>query len=137
MQHHPTAEQLPSFAYPLANQLYRANHSRMRARGHHQVLVVRGPEVLAALCLQKVAGGSWLTNLLVDRQHRCNGFATTLLRRAREELDGPIWLFCHPDLQSFYQRVGYQPCTELPPELAARLARYRLSKPLVAVVSSI
>lgn len=130
----PDAVNLPHIAYPLANQFYRSNRSRMRARGHHQVLVLHGSEIHAALCLQPVADGNWLTNLLVGLGCRRRGYAAALLARAREEVKGPIWLFCHPDLECLYESAGYRRCSGLPAELASRLDRYRQTKMLIAML---
>jgi GNAT superfamily N-acetyltransferase len=125
---------LAPVAFPLANQFYRTHRSRMRARGHHRVLVLRDAAIFAALCLQPAAQGHWLTNLMVAPERRGLGWAGHLLAEARRMSEGPIWLFCHPELEPFYQRAGYSRCEILPPALSERLARYRQSKPLIAML---
>ena len=45
----------------------------------------------------------------------------------------PVWLFCHPELRSFYQRLGFEDCQSLPTELAVRLTRYQRNKSLVSL----
>lgn len=124
---------LAPVAFPLANHFYRSHRSRMRARGYHRVLVLRDVDIFAALCLQPAAQGQWLTNLMVAPERRGLGWASRLLAAARSSSEGPIWLFCHPGLESFYRRVGYRRCEILPPVLSERLARYRQTKPLIAM----
>lgn len=106
----------------------------MTARARHQVLVLRDTEIRAALCLQPVAHGTWLTNLLIARDKRAQGLATRLLAATRSATRGPIWLFARPELEGFYIRQGYAPNAVLPGELDERLSRYRRTKKLVALV---
>ncbi|SHL75224.1 GNAT family N-acetyltransferase [Phytopseudomonas punonensis] len=121
---------LPDHLRPLADKFYRSQRSAMRTRSAHQVWVAQDPHIIAALCLQPVAGGQWLTSLLVDAEHRHRGVASALLENALEALDMPVWLFCHPNLEPVYQRQGFQACEQPPPELAERLRRYRMKKEL-------
>lgn len=127
-------ECLPDIAIPLANQFYRSQGSRMKARSRHQVLVLRNTDISAALCLQPVADGTWLTNLLIAADKRGSGLATLLLAEARRVTQGPIWLFARPELEGFYVKRGYQSLPVLPAELADRLVRYQRTKQLVALV---
>ena len=127
-------ECLAEIALPLANRFYRSEGSRMTARSRHRVLVLRDTEIRAALCLQPVADGTWLTNLLIAREKRAQGLATRLLAEARSLTHGPIWLFARPELEGFYIRRGYEPGAVRPPELDERLSRYRRNKKLVALV---
>lgn len=106
----------------------------MRTRSDHQVWVAKDHEIVASLCLQNAAHGQWLTSLLVAPAERGRGVASALIDHALQDANIPTWLFCHPDLLPFYGRLGFQPCVELPPPLSERLARYRRSKPLEALV---
>ncbi|MEG0636744.1 MAG: GNAT family N-acetyltransferase, partial [Pseudomonas sp.] len=56
-----------------------------------------------------------------------------LVDAALAQVTGPTWLFCHPDLVPFYQRLGFDTAVTLPEPLAARLQRYQRSKRLVAL----
>jgi len=127
------AVRLAPIAYPLANHFYRTHRTQMRARGHHQVLVLREDVIIGALCLQPVAHGHWLTNLLIAPEHRGRGCARQLLSEARRQVAGSIWLFCLPELESFYQGAGYQRCEQIPLPLVDRLSRYLQSKSLIAM----
>ncbi|NWA01630.1 GNAT family N-acetyltransferase [Pseudomonas gingeri] len=131
----PTADYalLPEPLRPLLNKFYSAHNSSMRSAGDGQLWVARCDGIIAGLCLTAVAEGFWLTGLLVDPCWRGRGIASALIARARREAEGPVWLFCHPDLQGFYARQGFSPARTLPQSLADRLARYSRSKPLVAL----
>lgn len=124
---------LPEHLRPLADKFYRSHRSAMRTRSDHQVWVARDGEIVAALCLQEAAHGQWLTSLLVAPARRQQGLASALIDAALQDAQTPTWLFCHPDLQPFYERQGFQACHELPSPLAERLARYRRSKTLDAM----
>lgn len=89
--------------------------------------------IIAGLNLTPIAQGHWLTGLLVDPAHRGQGIAAMLVERARAQLPGPLWLFCHPDLQALYERMGFATAPALPQALADRLERYRRSKSLIAM----
>lgn len=127
---------LPQVMFPLLDKFYRAQRSHMRTGRAERVWVARMEhEIVAGVCLTPVEDGHWLTGLLVAPVQRKRGLAGLLLERVRSELEGPIWLFCHPDLQRFYTARGYVLCEALPETLAGRLARYQQSKSLVAMVS--
>jgi GNAT superfamily N-acetyltransferase len=123
--------QLPAPLKPLVDTFYRRQRSAMRATASAQIWVGEDTEIVAALCLQKVAQGHWLTSLLVAPTRRGQGVARQLVEAALAECATPVWLFCHPDLCSFYQGLGFTPSTDLPQVLAERLARYRRSKGLL------
>ncbi|PTS83773.1 GNAT family N-acetyltransferase [Pseudomonas sp. HMWF032] len=123
---------LPAPLKPLADKFYRSQHSAMRATAGAQLWVAEDREIVAALCLQQVAHGHWLTSLLVDSTQRGQGVARRLIEAALADCAAPVWLFCHPQLSDFYLRLGFAPCTELPQPLAERLARYQRSKSLQA-----
>jgi N-acetylglutamate synthase-like GNAT family acetyltransferase len=123
--------QLPAPLKPLVDTFYRRLGSAMRATASAQIWVGEDTEIVAALCLQKVAQGHWLTSLLVAQTLRGQGVAGQLVEAALAECTTPVWLFCHPDLCNFYQRLGFTPTTDLPQVLAERLARYRRSKSLL------
>lgn len=123
---------LPSSHKPLADKFYRSQRSAMRATAGAQLWVAEDREIVAALCLQQVAHGHWLTSLLVDTRWRGQGVARQLIAAALADCATPIWLFCHPQLSDFYLRQNFAPCTELPQPLAERLARYQRSKSLQA-----
>lgn len=125
---------LPDDQRPLADTFYRSQRSAMRTRPEHRVWVARQAHILGALCLQDVARGQWLTSLLVAPAQRRQGLASALLGAALEHAECPTWLFCHPDLQAFYTGSGFRHCDDLPHALAERLARYRRSKTLDAMV---
>jgi GNAT superfamily N-acetyltransferase len=125
--------QLPSDLKPLADKFYRQQRSSMRASAGAQLWVVQDVELVAALNLNPLAEGYWLTALLVAPSHRGQGLASGLVSQAVAAQNLPVWLFCQPALCSFYQRLGFAPATALPAALAQRLARYRLTKDLQAM----
>lgn len=118
---------------PLLDKFYRAHRSPMRGPSGAQAWVARRREILAVLCLSAVDGGHWLTGLLVAPCARRQGLASRLVGQALAQTPGPVWLFCHPALADFYERLGFAQTPHLPPSLAERLARYRRSKPLIAM----
>jgi len=71
--------------------------------------------------------------LLVVTAWRGQGGASQLLEAALADCQAPVWLFCNPALQAFYQRLGF--CAEwpLPAALLQRLSRYQQSKDLLAL----
>lgn len=105
----------------------------MRAASDAQLWVARAPGIIAGLSLSPVGDGYWLTGLFVDPQQRNKGVAGRLIEAALEQANGPTWLFCHPDLVPFYQRLGFHMAGQLPESLASRLLRYQRSKRLVAL----
>lgn len=117
---------------PRANAFYCAHHSPMRARSTMQVWVAEAAEIVAALCLEPVENGYWLTSLLVAPTHRHKGLASQLVAAACTACQGDVWLFCQPNLVGFYEHQGFCQTTRLPPALASRLARYQRKKTLVA-----
>ncbi|SFH84906.1 Acetyltransferase (GNAT) domain-containing protein [Pseudomonas guineae] len=123
---------LPAPLNPLANKFYRSQRSAMRAKAGEQIWVAEDSAIVAALCLQKVERGHWLTRLLVAPPQRRKGVARQLIEAALVDCTTPVWLFCEPQLHDFYLRLGFTPCTELPQPLAERLARYQRSKRLIA-----
>jgi N-acetylglutamate synthase-like GNAT family acetyltransferase len=125
--------QLPVPLKPLVDTFYRSQRSAMRAKAGEQIWVGENTEIVAALCLQKVEQGHWLTSLLVAPTLRGQGVARQLVEAALAECTTPVWLFCHPDLCNFYQRLGFTPTTDMPQVLAERLARYRRSKGLLTL----
>jgi GNAT superfamily N-acetyltransferase len=118
---------------PLLNKFYRTHNSPMRAASEGQLWVARRGQIIAGLCLTPVAQGQWLTGLFVDPACRGQRLATQLVERALAQLDGPVWLFCHPDLQPFYERLGFTLDPPLPQSLKDRLGRYVRSKSLIAM----
>lgn len=126
-------DRLAPLLQPLLDKFYRAQRSPMRAPNGAQTWVARRQEILAALNLTPVDHGHWLTGLLVAPTVRRQGLASRLIEHALTRTPGPVWLFCHPDLADFYQRLGFEPAAELPPPLAERLARYQRNKALLAL----
>lgn len=125
---------LPASLKPLADKFYRAQRSAMRASSADQLWVAQQGEIIAALCLRPLAEGLWLTSLLVAPAHRRQGVARRLIEQALAGIHTPTWLFCQPQLSGFYQRLGFNPCAELPTPLAERLTRYQRTKQLLALV---
>ncbi|WP_409298529.1 GNAT family N-acetyltransferase [Pseudomonas sp. KCJK8993] len=125
--------QLAETSRPLLNKFYRQHRSSMRASTDGQLWVLRDGEILAGMSLSPVAQGYWLTGLFVAPPHRGQGLAGRLLDGALGSLQGPVWLFCHPDLAPWYQRLGFVAAPRLPQPLAERLVRYQRSKPLLAM----
>lgn len=118
----------------LLEHFYRQQGSRMRPAADGELWVARAEGIVAGLSLSPVAHGHWLTGLLVDPQWRGRGVAGQLIEAALAPTHGPTWLFCHPDLEAFYQRLAFSPADSLPDALAMRLARYQRSKRLIALV---
>lgn len=118
----------------LLDHFYRQHGSRMRASAGARLWVARAPLIVGGLSLGEVPGGQWLTGLFVAPDWRGRGIAAKLIEAALADALSPTWLFCHPDLQPFYQRLGFAPASVLPVVLAERLTRYRRSKALVALV---
>lgn len=116
---------------PLLNKFYKSHGSAMRTQEGSQAWVARAGAIVAGLNLTPVADGHWLTGLLVAPAWRGKGLARLLIDQACGA--GMTWLFCHPDLQGFYERLGFEVNEDLPPALAERLARYRRGKPLLAM----
>jgi GNAT superfamily N-acetyltransferase len=125
--------QLDALSWPLMNKFYRGHQSSMKAVRDAQLWVARREEIVAALCLRPVAGGHWLTGLLVDPACREQGIAAQLIAAAVQDLQEPVWLFCHPDLRGFYERRGFSFDPALPYAMAERLSRYARSKPMIAM----
>ncbi|MDH0626758.1 GNAT family N-acetyltransferase [Pseudomonas mosselii] len=129
-----TCTRLPPIQRRLLEQFYRQHGSRMRAAGDGEQWVARSGEIIGGMNLSPVEDGSWLTGLFVAPQWRGQQVASQLLQTALGAATTPTWLFCHPDLTPFYQRLAFTSATTLPKALASRLARYQRSKPLVALV---
>ena len=119
--------------WPLMNKFYRAHQSSMKAVRDAQLWVARRDGIIGALCLRQVAEGYWLTGLFVDPACRQQGIAGALIAEAVKDVEGPVWLFCHPDLRGFYERHGFTFDPALPYSMAERLSRYARSKPMIAM----
>lgn len=119
--------------WPLLNKFYRAHGSSMKALKGGRLWVARDAEIVAGLCLTPVLGGQWLTGLLVDPAYRGQGLAARLVSCGVQQVEGTVWLFCHPDLQGLYERMGFTQETHLPQSLSERLVRYKRNKPLIAM----
>lgn len=124
---------LPEACRPLLNKFYREHRSPMRGTNKGQVWVAKQQTTIAALCLTPVNEGHWLTGLFVAPQWRGQGIARRLIDAASHGLDGPLWLFCHPDLRGFYEPQGFTTAQRLPPVLGERFMRYSRDKALVAL----
>ncbi|NIF16012.1 GNAT family N-acetyltransferase [Pantoea sp. Cy-639] len=129
-----TCTRLPELQRRLLAHFYRQHGSHMRVAGEGQQWVARAGDIVAGLNLTPVHGGQWLTGLFVAPQWRGRQVASQLVDAALAEQPGATWLFCHPDLVPFYQRLAFTCAMQLPEALATRLARYQRSKPLVALV---
>jgi GNAT superfamily N-acetyltransferase len=119
--------------WPLMNKFYRAHQSSMRAVRDAQLWVARRDEIVGGLCLRPVAGGHWLTGLFVDPACREQGVAAALITAAVKTCELPVWLFCHPDLRGFYERLGFTFDPPMPYAMVERLGRYARSKPMIAM----
>lgn len=115
----------------LADSFYRLHGSRMKTRPVHTVWTVRSDQILACLCLQPMSHGQWLTSLFVDPRMRRQGLAGYLLNDACASVNGPVWLFCQPELVPLYRNHGFIPCPSLPESLASKLQRYQRRKELL------
>jgi len=124
---------LPVPLLPLVDEFYRAHRSPMRVDRRAQIWVVQRTEIVAALCLRPLAQGYWLSGLFVAPSQRRQGLARQLLGQALTQASEPVWLFCDPELHSFYENLGFIPCTSLPTALAERLSRYQRKKNLIAL----
>lgn len=130
----PDFIELPAIQRPLLDKFYRTHGSSMRAAGGARLWVACTQGIIAGLSLSAVADGDWLTGLFVDPAWRGQAVARRLIEQAGAQCQGPLWLFCHPDLLGFYQRLGFDNARVLPQALADRLARYSRTKPLLALV---
>ncbi|SDS78171.1 Acetyltransferase (GNAT) domain-containing protein [Pseudomonas asplenii] len=124
---------LPQSLRPLLDKFYRAHGSSMRASGEGQLWVARDGGIIAGLSLTAVMEGFWLTGLFVEPRWRGRGVAGELIANALATVAGPTWLFCHPDLRGFYEKLGFSHATRLPQALADRLVRYSRNKSLIAL----
>ena len=119
--------------WPLMNKFYRAHQSSMKASKDSQLWVARQEEIVAGLCLRPAAHGHWLTGLFVAPAVRGRGIDATLVGKAASTCEGPVWLFCDPELQGFYERLGFGLDTDLPQVLHERLVRYQRNKAMIAM----
>lgn len=124
---------LPESSRPLLNKFYRGHKSPMRSGSEAQLWVAKQAEIVGALCLTAVADGHWLTGLFVAPSLRSQAIASRLIGEALAHTHGPVWLFCHPDLLSFYQRAGFETASNLPDALKDRFERYSRTKALIAM----
>ncbi len=123
---------LPLQLRPLVDKFYRDHRSPMRSQAGDELWVAQSAsEIVAALSLRPVAGGQWLTGLFVAPALRRQGVAAALLDHSLALHPEPVWLFCHPELRGFYQRLGFEDCQRLPAELDERLTRYQRTKSLI------
>ncbi|AZF65685.1 MULTISPECIES: GNAT family N-acetyltransferase [Pseudomonas] len=126
-------EPLAAPLWPLLNKFYRSHDSSMKAIKGGRLWVARDSEIVAGLCLSPVLGGQWLTGVFVDPAYRGNGLAARLILQAVAEVEGTVWLLCHPDLEGLYRRMGFTQDTVLPQSLSERLVRYKRNKPMIAM----
>ncbi|ONH57322.1 Acetyltransferase (GNAT) domain-containing protein [Pseudomonas cedrina] len=125
----PLAEPL----WPLLNKFYRSHNSSMKALKGGRLWVARVDGIVAGVCLTPVVGGQWLTGVFVDPAYRGQGLASRLIGEAVADVDGTVWLLCHPGLEGLYRRMGFSQDTVLPQSLSERLVRYRRNKPMIAM----
>ena len=119
--------------WPLLNKFYRSHDSSMKALKGGRLWVARDGEIVAGLCLSPVVGGQWLTGVFVAPAYRRQGLAARLILQAIADVQGTVWLLCHPDLECLYQRIGFTQETILPQSLSERLVRYKRNKPMIAM----
>lgn len=128
----PRFRRLPLQLRPLVDKFYRDHRSPMRSQAGDELWVAENAsEIVATLSLRPVAGGQWLTGLFVAPALRRQGVAAALLDHSLALHPEPVWLFCHPELRGFYQRLGFEDCQRLPAELDERLTRYQRTKSLI------
>ena len=125
----PLAEPL----WPLLNKFYRRHNSSMKALKGGRLWVAREGEIVAGLCLTPVVGGQWLTGVFVDPAYRGQRLAARVIEAAVANVEGTVWLLCHPDLERLYQSMGFTQDTRLPQSLSERLVRYKRNKPMIAM----
>jgi len=128
-----TIDLLAEPLWPLLNKFYRSHQSSMKALKGGRLWVARRREIVAGLCLTPVVGGQWLTGVFVDPAYRGQGLAARLIGAAVADVEGTVWLLCHPELEGVYQRMGFTQDTLLPQSLSERLVRYKRNKPLIAM----
>jgi len=127
-------KQLPNEHRQLLNKFYRDQRSPMRTSQGATLWVARDADaIIAGLNLTPIEQGAWLTGLLVASEQRGRQVARRLVDTAASSIEGPLWLFCHPDLQVFYQALGWTVDPLLPTTLEERLHRYRQNKFLLAM----
>ena len=119
--------------WPLLNKFYRSHQSSMKASKEAQLWVARQDQIVAGLCLRPMANGYWLTGLFVDPAVRGQGIATTLVNAATSQCEGTVWLFCDPELQGLYEKMGFSLEVDLPHALYERLVRYQRNKAMIAM----
>lgn len=119
--------------WPLMNKFYRSHQSSMKASKEAQLWVARQEQIIAGLCLRPAAHGHWLTGLFVTPASRGQGIAARLVNCAVSACEGPVWLFCDPELQKFYEGLGFSLDVELPYALHERLVRYQRNKAMIAM----
>lgn len=124
---------LSALEHPLLNKFYRSHGSAMRAAAKGELWVARADDIVAALSLSEVPAGFWLTGLLVAPAWRNRQIARQLIAHASQDKPGTLWLFCHPELEGFYAKLGFAATNALPPVLTERLTRYQRSKALLAM----
>lgn len=127
--------QLSKAHQPLLVRFYRSHNSRNRVRHEATCWIARRGDIVAGLCLTPVAQGHFLTGLLVAPAERNRGVGAQLVREALASVQGPVWLFCKPELRDFYAALGFTVTDHLPETLADRLARYRQNKTLIALLN--
>lgn len=71
--------------------------------------------------------------MFVDPAYRGQGLAARVIEAAVADVDGTLWLLCHPDLEGLYQRMGFTQDTVLPQSLSERWVRYKRNKPMIAM----
>lgn len=129
-----SVQRLPENQHTLLRKFYRSHNSSMRITQQAEVWVVRAPSIIAGVCLSPVNDGYWLTSLLTADKYRQKGVAHLLIKQVQVAYQGaPIWLFCHPELISFYSKLGFEQTQYLPESLHDRLTRYQQHKALIAM----
>lgn len=129
-----SVQRLPENQHTLLRKFYRSHNSSMRITQQAEVWVVRAPSIIAGVCLSPVTDGYWLTSLLTADKYRQQGVAHLLIKQVQVAYQGaPIWLFCHPELISFYSKLGFEQTQCLPESLHDRLTRYQQHKALIAM----